>query len=138
MPVLADLVVEEVSLVDRPATGRRFRIFKRDAASQFFSRWLGGGKDAEGSVAGSEGPTDPDQTPLIEPENLFKQVEETLGAVQQRLEDLAAQCESLEKRLESTTSSVAEPRTLEKAMGIQRQSLDPRDPGQVSLWKGVF
>jgi hypothetical protein len=34
MPTLVDLEVDEVSLVDRPATGRKFRIFKRDAIAR--------------------------------------------------------------------------------------------------------
>lgn len=60
MSWLTDLVVDEVSLVDRPAHRRRFRIFKRLAAPAPFARWLGHRSDSvPNSPALPSAPGDP-------------------------------------------------------------------------------
>lgn len=127
MPRLVDLEVEEVSLVDRPATGRRFRIFKRNASGGFLNRLLGTNvpkstQEAEPTGSSAEGDSSvPEMAdPLAEPEVVLKRLEEAFDL-------LAEQQQTLQKRLERLEES---PRT--------RLSFDP-DPSKTdSLWKGVL
>lgn len=131
MPQLTELEVEEVSLVDRPATGRRFRIFKRASSARLLERLMGGG---EGNICSKPTPGTEMEEPPGGLVSLEKRVGEALDAVLHSLEDLTGRVEAIQKRLDDAVSgsSRVDDRTSE------RQSMDPRPTGQTSLWKGVF
>lgn len=127
MPRLVDVEVEEVSLVDRPATGRRFRIFKRNTTGRFLERLLGTSvpekKTGESSApAGSADPIErsPSEEETVEPEAVLKRLENAF-------EMLTEQQQELQKRLERLEET---PRT--------RHSFDTEDSETTSLWKGVL
>lgn len=134
MTRLMDLEVEEVSLVDRPATGRRFRLFKRAEPVRLWDRLRGG-------ALGSEQPpspgTEPEETAAGEwqeekfaPAEIEKRMEEALDAVTHALGTLTDRLDEIQKRLD-TAPLVEEP-------VHARQSLDPAPGKQASIWKGVF
>jgi hypothetical protein len=133
MPRLVDIEVEEVSLVDRPATGRRFRIFKRNATGGFLNRLLGTYVPNSTLEAGPTLNAEPTGSPaegdsslleitdrLAEPEAVLKRLEEAFDL-------LAEHQQEIQKRLERLEEA---PRT--------RQSSDPDPSNTGSLWKGVL
>lgn len=128
MPRLTELEVEEVSLVDRPATGRRFRIFKRAAPGGFWERWFGGEENMGSPSEGKSG-----EGEAFDLARLAKRLDETLDAVAESVETLAAQVEAIQKRLDDAISA----ESMEEPAPV-RQSLDPRGERRPSIWKGVL
>jgi hypothetical protein len=126
MPQLTELEVEEVSLVDRPAIGRRFRVFKRAAPGGFWDRLIGGGE--------GEAPSGEEEVP--EAVSVEKRAEAALEAMAQSLETLAARVEDVSKRLDDAVSESMDPGFSGPDTG--RQSLDPAGEARKSMWKGVF
>jgi hypothetical protein len=136
MPELVDLVVREVSLVDWPATGRRFRVLKRQAgatvdvgeprspgpslreAARVLLRHVRACRAGEEPAAAPGGAPEPstDETP----------VEEVSKALR-RLDALEAQVAEVTARL----------RRMEEP-GPVRQSQVTEPGGKPSLWRGVL
>jgi len=125
MPRLVDVEVEEVSLVDRPANGRRFRLFKRQAR-----RWW----DTLREV-----PVETENVSETLGERIEKRLETALQAISEEMETLAKDAqESHERceRLEAQMAALAGERREE--LNKERQSLDPAGAGPRSLWRGVL
>jgi len=142
MPQLTEVLVEEVSLVDRPAIGRRFRIFKRGTPARWWENIRGPGKN------GLLPDASPEDVPLnkrsgsavpgdAEPEweAILKQVEGALEAVAQGMEALLAQSQATQERLEA---ALQDNRDREAPGAATRQSLDPAGTASRSMWKGVL
>ncbi|HEY3285003.1 MAG TPA: hypothetical protein VGN26_22250 [Armatimonadota bacterium] len=135
MPELVDLEVREVSLVDWPATGRRFRVLKRQECGAMDS----GGPRGPGpslreaarvllrhvrACRAGEDPVAPGEAP--EPSTDEAPPEEVSKALR-RLDALEAQVGEVTARL----------RRLEEPRPV-RQSQVTEPGGKPSLWKGVL
>jgi hypothetical protein len=114
---LTQIEVDEVSLVDRPATGRRFVLFKRTGPLRA-AREEDTNKCSATEAAGKD-----IAERLVDVEALQKRAEETFS----RLARLQAMADSLEQRLAA----------VEKGRPA-RQSTEPEAGGRPRLWSGVL
>ncbi len=133
MAQLVDLEVDEVSLVDRPATGRRFRLFKRGAPP------VDDRQEGADTLGGEISATAPEETPSLEA--VWKRLDASLSSVEavtKALDHLTRRMNDATGRLDALAEAVSASHEAESAPVAARQSLDPSPRGAVSLWKGVF
>jgi hypothetical protein len=114
---LTQIEVDEVSLVDRPATGRRFVLFKRTGP-------LRAAREEDTNKCSDVVPAEAEvDRRLVDVEALQKRAEETFS----RIVRLQAMADSLEQRLAA----------VEKGHPA-RQSAEPADDRRNRLWSGVL
>jgi hypothetical protein len=112
---LKDIEVEEVSLVDRPATGKRFVLFKRCGLLRK------GADRGEANICSEAGA----ETPVPETQD-FALLQKRADDAEAEIARLNAHSASLEERLEAVEKARA-PRQSEEA-----------DPPAASLWAGIL